>query len=105
MRLLLVEDDPALANSTTRALQSQGWTVDWSTPGEPVPQSVTQDHCDSVILDVGLAGIDGFETLRRMRAQGSSTPVLMVAFGPVTLRPVASGQVALASATPQQVAP
>jgi two-component system, OmpR family, response regulator len=78
VRLLLVEDDPALANSTTRALQSQGWTVDWATRGEPVPQSVKQDHYDVVILDIGLAGIDGFETLRRLRAQGSSTPVLML---------------------------
>ena len=78
MRLLLVEDDPALANSTTRALQSQGWTVDWSTRGEPVPQSVKQDAYDLVILDIGLAGIDGFETLRRLRAQGSATPVLML---------------------------
>ncbi len=78
MRLLLVEDDTMLANSTTRALQSQGWTVDWSTRGEPVPQSLAQDHYDLVILDIGLAGIDGFETLRRMRAQGSTTPVLML---------------------------
>jgi two-component system, OmpR family, response regulator len=78
MRLLLVEDDPALANSTMRALQSHGWTVDWSTRGEPVVQSVTQDHYDLVVLDIGLAGIDGFETLRRMRAQGSNTPVLIL---------------------------
>lgn len=78
MRLLLVEDDPALADSTTRALQSQGWSVDWSTRGEPVPQSVKRDPYDLVILDIGLAGIDGFETLRRMRAEGSATPVLML---------------------------
>jgi two-component system, OmpR family, response regulator len=78
VRLLLVEDDPALAQSTTRALQSQGWTVDWSIRGEPVPQSLKHDHYDLVILDIGLAGIDGFETLRRLRAQGSSTPVLML---------------------------
>lgn len=75
---MLVEDDPALADSTTRALQSQGWTVDWSTRGEPVPQSVSQDRYDLVILDIGLAGIDGFETLRRLRAQGSATPVLIL---------------------------
>ena len=78
MRLLLVEDDPALANSTTRALESQGWTVDWTARGEPVPQSLRQDAYDLVILDIGLAGIDGFETLRRVRAQGSTTPVLML---------------------------
>jgi DNA-binding response OmpR family regulator len=76
--LLLVEDDPALAGSTQRALHAQGWTVDWSTRGEPVAQSVKQDPYDLVILDIGLGGIDGFETLRRLRAQGSSTPVLML---------------------------
>lgn len=75
---MLVEDDPALADSTKRALQSQGWAVDWTTRGEPVPQSLTQDEYDLVILDIGLAGIDGFETLRRIRAQGCSTPVLML---------------------------
>ncbi|MDE2372127.1 MAG: response regulator transcription factor [Burkholderiales bacterium] len=78
MKLLLVEDDPALANSTTRALQSQGWTVDWTTRGEPVPLSLKQDAYDVVVLDIGLAGIDGFETLRRIRAQGTTTPVLML---------------------------
>jgi two-component system, OmpR family, response regulator len=78
MRLLLVEDDPALANSTMRAMQSHGWTVDWSVRGEPVVQSVSQDHYDLVILDIGLPGIDGFETLRRMRAQGNTTPVLIL---------------------------
>ena len=78
MRLLLVEDDPALANSTLRALQSQGWAVDWSTRGEPVAQSLAQDSYDLLILDIGLAGIDGFETLRRLREQGSTTPVLML---------------------------
>ena len=78
MRILLVEDDTALADTTTRALQSQGWAVDWSTRGEQVAQSVLQDPYDLVVLDIGLAGIDGFETLRRLRAAGSTTPVLML---------------------------
>ena len=78
MRILLVEDDAALADTTTRALQSQGWAVDWSTRGEQVAQSVLQDPYDLVVLDIGLAGIDGFETLRRLRAAGSTTPVLML---------------------------
>jgi two-component system, OmpR family, response regulator len=76
--LLLVEDDPPLAQSTMRVLQSQGWTVDWSTRGEPVPQSLKQDCYDLVVLHIGLAGADGFETLRRLRAQGSTTPGLML---------------------------
>ena len=78
MRILLVEDDPALADTTSRAFKAQGWAVDWSARGEPVPASVKQDPYDLVVLDIGLAGIDGFETLRRLRAQGSTTPVLML---------------------------
>jgi len=78
LRILLVEDDAALADTTTRALQSQGWAVDWSTRGEQVALSVKQDPYDLVVLDIGLAGIDGFETLRRLRAEGLTTPVLML---------------------------
>jgi len=78
VRILLVEDDPLLSDSTARALRSQGWVVDCTERGEPVAVSVRQDPYDLLILDVGLAGIDGFETLRRVRAQGSATPVLML---------------------------
>ena len=78
MRILLVEDDAALADTTTRAFKAQGWAVDWSTRGEAVPASVRQDPYDLVVLDIGLAGIDGFETLRRLRAQGGAPPVLML---------------------------
>ena len=78
MHILLIEDDPTLADTTSRALKAQGWSVDWSTRGEGVAASVRADPYDLVLLDIGLAGIDGFETLRRMRAQGSTTPVLML---------------------------
>jgi len=78
VRILLVEDDPQLSDSTARALRSQGWVVDCTERGEPVAVSVRQDPYDLLILDVGLAGIDGFETLRRVRAQGSDLPVLML---------------------------
>ncbi|MGA0610361.1 response regulator [Caldimonas sp. KR1-144] len=78
MHILLVEDDPALAESTARALRSQGWEVDHTARGEPVPASLKADPYDLLILDIGLAGIDGFETLRRVREQGLETPVLML---------------------------
>jgi DNA-binding response OmpR family regulator len=78
VRILLVEDDAALADTTSRALRAQGWSVDCTARGEPVPASLKQDPYDLVLLDIGLAGIDGFETLRRLRAQGHATPVLML---------------------------
>lgn len=78
MRILLVEDDQQLADATRRALQSQGWAVDLTPRGEPVLASVRQDPYDLVILDIGLAGIDGFEVLRRLRMAGIAIPVLML---------------------------
>jgi len=78
MHILLVEDDAPLAETTTRALQSQGWRVDSTARGEPVPHSLQRDRYDVLILDIGLAGIDGFETLRRVRGQGARLPVLML---------------------------
>jgi two-component system, OmpR family, response regulator len=78
VRILLVEDDAALADSTSRALRSQGWAVDWTARGEPVVVSLQSDPYDLMILDIGLAGIDGYETLRRVRMAGLATPVLML---------------------------
>lgn len=78
MRILLVEDNPHIAETTARALRSQGWLVDATARGEPVAVSIKRDVYDLVILDIGLPGIDGFETLRRIREQGNEPPVLML---------------------------
>jgi two-component system response regulator TctD len=78
MLILLVEDDEPLATSTAAALEAQGWRVDISPRGEPVPLSLQRDDYDVLVLDIGLPGIDGIETLRRVRDQGSLLPVLML---------------------------
>ncbi len=49
MRILLVEDDEFLAESTARALRSQSWVVDVSARGEPVPLSLREDRYDLLI--------------------------------------------------------
>lgn len=79
MRVLLVEDDPALANTISRALQGQADAqVDWTARGEPVLNSLSADPYDLLVLDIGLPGIDGFEVLRRLRAAGQRLPVLVL---------------------------
>ena len=79
MHILLVEDDPALANVITRALQGQADAqVDWTARGEPVLGSLESDPYDLVVLDIGLPGMDGFEVLRRLRAAGQKLPVLVL---------------------------
>ncbi|HOM11864.1 MAG TPA: response regulator transcription factor [Rubrivivax sp.] len=78
MRVLLVEDDDLLADAAQRALHTQGWIVDRTQRGEPVALSLRRDPYDIAILDVGLPGIDGFETLQRVRREGILTPILML---------------------------
>lgn len=78
MLLLLVEDDEPLAASIASVLAAQGWRVDISPRGEPVPLSLQRANYDLLILDLGLPGIDGLETLRRVRAQGSLLPILIL---------------------------
>ena len=72
MHVLLVEDDAALAESIATAMRSKGWRPDLSDRGEPVPASLLRDAYDALVLDIGLPGIDGLETLRRLREQGSA---------------------------------
>ncbi|MFO1292582.1 MAG: response regulator transcription factor [Rubrivivax sp.] len=78
MHILLVEDDAPLAESIAAAMRARGWRADVSARGEPVPASLRQDAYDALVLDIGLPGIDGLETLRRVRAQGLHLPVLML---------------------------
>lgn len=78
MRILLVEDDPSLGETTARALRSQNWVVDWAKNGESVANAVRLVNYDLVLLDVGLPDIDGFEVLRRLRDQHKAMPVLML---------------------------
>lgn len=78
MRILLVEDDPTLGEATARALRSQSWVVDWLKHGEAVGQNLSSAQYDVLLLDVGLPDMDGFEVLRRVRAQRHILPVLML---------------------------
>ena len=57
-------------------MRAHGWRADVSDRGEPVPASLLRDEYDVLVLDIGLPGIDGLETLRRVREQGSLLPVL-----------------------------
>ncbi len=76
MNVLLVEDDPVLTDGLSRVLNSHGFTVHTVNNGN---DALSQRFNAAVlVLDIGLPGIDGFEVLRRMRATGNNTPVLLL---------------------------
>jgi DNA-binding response OmpR family regulator len=78
MRLLIVEDEQALARYLRRGLEELAWTADISRTAEDGWQRLLVEAYDLVILDLGLPGTDGGDLLRRMRAAGLDTPVLIV---------------------------
>ena len=78
VRILIVEDDAALASGIARILEGEGHAVDVMAKGEQAVLGARQERFDMIILDVGLPGIDGFEVLRRLRAAGDRTPVLVL---------------------------
>jgi two-component system response regulator MprA len=78
MRLLVVEDDPALAASLQRVLEFEGYDVVYAGSGETAMAILTKEAFDSAIIDVGLPGISGLELTRRLRGSGDRTPVLML---------------------------
>jgi two-component system response regulator TctD len=86
MRILLVEDDEQLVETTARALRSQGWVVDCSARGEPVAHSLREDPYDLLILDIGLPGIDGFEVLNRLDPQRQRAVLIISAYDSVDQR-------------------
>ena len=78
MRILVVEDDPLLAESLLRALQQQGYSVGHARRGHDADALLRGHRFDLLLLDIGLPDVDGFEVLRRLRARADATPVLVV---------------------------
>jgi two-component system, OmpR family, response regulator len=78
VRVLVVEDEPKMASLIRRGLREEGLAADVTAKGEDAVWMAGGSEYDAVVLDVMLPGIDGFETCRRLRADGVWTPVLML---------------------------
>jgi len=78
MRLLLVEDDIALAQGVLLALRGQNFTVNHCASGREALLSIRAGDCDAVVLDLGLPDMDGLEVLRQTRQKFPRLPVLIL---------------------------
>ena len=78
VRVLVVDDDPAVLDSLERALRIEGYTVDAVGAGFPALDSQRADPADAIVLDLRLPDLDGLEVCRRLRADGDRTAVLML---------------------------
>jgi two-component system response regulator TctD len=78
MRLLLVEDNRALADWLRRSLQREHYTVDWLDNGADADFALRSESYDLIILDLALPQLEGQEVLRRLRARNNHAPVLVL---------------------------
>jgi DNA-binding response OmpR family regulator len=78
MRVLVVEDDAAIRGFLVRGLTEEGFAVDQAADGEDGRFKAADPVYDLVILDLMLPKVDGWAVLRELRAQGRTTPVLVL---------------------------
>jgi len=78
MRILVCEDDPDLCRSMSRMLEARGYAVDQARDGREAERLGLMEPYDAIVLDLGLPGVDGVSALRRWRAEGVGTPVLVL---------------------------
>jgi two-component system OmpR family response regulator len=78
MRILLVEDEDAIAEAVATALVQAGYVVDRSGDGEDAWFRAETESYDGMVLDLGLPKLDGLTVLRRIRAAGTHLPVIVL---------------------------
>ena len=78
MRILLVEDDEAVAAFVAGGLAQEGFSIDTAAEGRDAFHRALDESYDLIILDVVIPHIDGLELLGRLRKQGSAVPVLIL---------------------------
>jgi two-component system response regulator MprA len=77
-RILIVDDEPAVREALTGSLSFEGYQTTEATDGVEALERVGSDQPDLVVLDVLMPRLDGLTACRRLRAQGSTVPVLML---------------------------
>ena len=75
--ILLIEDDPAIADPLLYALAREHWRTTWSQTGEDALRQLGQSSPDCILLDIGLPDTDGLTLCRHIRQQGN-TPIIFL---------------------------
>jgi two-component system response regulator MprA len=77
-RVLVVDDDPAIRTSLSRALALEGYTVDTAVDGNAALSQVGSFAPDVIVLDLMMPNVDGLSVCRVLRSEGNRIPILML---------------------------
>ena len=77
-RILVVDDEPAIALMIERMLELNGWEVSTAPPGEQAQDLLAKSAFDALIIDKNLAGLDGVELIRAVRSKDRTVGIVMV---------------------------
>jgi two-component system response regulator MprA len=78
MRVLVVDDEPAVRQALDRALRFEGYTTEVVEDGAAALAVHAAHPADAIVLDVAMPRMDGLEVCRRLRAAGDTTPILLL---------------------------
>jgi two-component system response regulator MprA len=78
MRVLVVDDEPAVRQALDRALRYDGYTTELAADGTEALEAHAQRPADVLVLDVAMPRTDGLEVCKRLRAAGDPVPVLLL---------------------------
>jgi two-component system OmpR family response regulator len=78
VRILVVEDDPAIGAFVVRGLREAGYTVDHASNGDEGFDLARRERYDAIVLDLMLPGRDGLAVIEGLRQAGNRTPVLIL---------------------------
>jgi two-component system response regulator MprA len=78
VRVLVVDDEPAVRSSLQRALEIESYTVFLAEDGQQALDRLEHEVVDAIVLDVSMPRMDGLELTQRLRDAGDRTPILML---------------------------
>jgi len=77
-RILVVDDDPSVRTTLCRVMKSNGLEYDTASSGEAALSVLEQKTFDLILMDINLGGLDGFETVQKIRERGIPTPIIII---------------------------
>ena len=77
-KILIVDDQPSVSEMINKVIVSNGMQGDIANSGEEALEKASREHYSLILMDINMQGMDGFETIKQLRRNGKTTPIIIV---------------------------